>query len=150
MSFKGQVLLTLSEDREVRNIWTPPGGGVKVREGQTPREAAIKEVYEEIGITIDSQKLVIIGEPQLIYPIVGYDPYKGVGIIIFSYGYAGKWNPKQIILNMVPEKGCMIKKYALVSFPNHMGEIQKWSYKLYPNYALKLLEFVKMIREEKI
>lgn len=148
MSHKGQVLLTLSEDREARNIWTPPGGGVKVREGQTPHEAAVMEVYEEVGITIDPQKLVLIGEPQLIYPTSEYDPYKGVGIIIYSYGYAGKWNPEWIVLNMVPEKRCMIKKYALVSFPNSLDGIKKWP--LYPNYALKLLEFVKMVREGKL
>lgn len=150
LSHKGQILLTLSEDREVRNIWTPPGGEVKVREGQTLHEAAVTEVYEEVGITIDPQKLVLVGEPQLIYPTSGYDPYNGVGIIIFSYGYTGKWNPDDIVWNKIPEKGCMIVNQVFVDFPNSLWEIERWRYKLYPNYATKLLEFVKMVREGKI
>lgn len=156
LSRKGKILLTLSEDRKDRNIWTPLGGEVKVRLGQTPHEAAVAEVCEEAGLEIDPRKLVLIGEPQLIYPTEEYNSYPakgvegGAGIIIFSYAYTGKWNPKDIVWNNKPEKGCMIINHAYVDFPYSLWEIKKWPYKLYPNYALKLLEFVKMVRGGKL
>lgn len=156
LSRKGKILLTLSEDRKDRNIWTPVGGEIKVRLGQTPHEAAVAEVYEEAGLEIDPRKLVLIGEPQLIYPTEEYNPYPakgvegGAGIIIFSYAYTGKWNPKDIVWNEIPKKRCMIVDHAYVNFPYSLQEIKKWPYNLYSNYALKLLEFVKMTREGKL
>lgn len=141
----GRILLTLSEDRAKRPVkfWTPPGGEVKVREGQIPREAAVAEVYEEVGLKLDPQKLILIGEPQFIYPTPAYNPYNGIGLIILSYIYAGIWNLDEIELNKVPEKGCMIVDYTLVPRPHSMEEIEKWDIKIYPNYAERLLEAAK-------
>jgi len=157
LSREGKILLTLSEDRRDRNIFTPLGGEIKVRKGQTPHEAAVAEVYEEAGLVIDPAKLVLVGEPQLIYPTKEYNPYPakkvkgGAGIIIFSYVYTGKWNPKDIVWNKIPEKGCMIVDHVFASFPHSIWEIEtKWPFKVYPNYAEKLLEFTKMVQEGKI
>lgn len=136
-----QVLLTLSEDRAARNIWTPPGGKVEVREGQTPREAAVAEVYQEVGLKIRAKDLLLMGDPQFIYPTSEYNPYDGIGLIILSYLHTGlRLNTSEIKLNKIPEKGCMIKEYKLVRLPGSMEEIEKWPFKVYPNYAEKLLE----------
>lgn len=138
-----RVLLTLSEDRAKRPVkfWTPPGGEVECRKGQLPREAAVAEVYEEIGLKLDPNKLILVGDPQFIYPTKEYDPYnKGIGLIILSYVYAGLWDIEDVELNKVPEKGCMIVDYTMIQRPYSMEEINNWSIKVYPNYAEKLLE----------
>jgi len=145
-----QVLLTLSEDRAERNIWTPPGGEVEVRKGQTPREAAVAEIYQEVGLKIDSTDLHLIGDPQFIYPTPAYDPYNGIGLIILSYLHTGFWNTGEIKLNRVPEKGCMIKRYKLVALPASIKEIESWDINIYPNYAEILLELDLLLREGKI
>lgn len=145
-----QILLTLSEDRAVGNIYTPPGGEVEVRKGQTPCEAAIAEVYQEVGLKIDSADLHLIGDPQFIYPTPAYDPYKGIGLVILSYLHTGFWNTGEIRLNRVPEKGCMIKRKKLVALPVSMEEINSWDINIYPNYAEKLLELDLLLREGKI
>lgn len=148
------ILMTLAEDRVARNIWTPPGGEDKVREGQTPRETAVAEVYEEIGLKIEADGLRLIGDPQFIFPTPEYDPYDGIGLIILSYVYTGLWNTSEIRLNRVPEKGCMIKQYKLIGLPHSATEIQGWENKLgvkvYPNYAAKLLELDQMVIEGKL
>jgi len=143
----GKILLTLSEDRAKKDIkiWTPPGGETKVRKGQMPRDAAVAEVYEEVGIELDPKRLVLIGEPQFIYPTKEYDPYKGIGLIILSYGYSDIWWKKDIQLNKVPEKGCMIVDYKATSLPSSIEEINAWDIKIYPNYAKKLLELYRML-----
>jgi 8-oxo-dGTP pyrophosphatase MutT (NUDIX family) len=151
---KRRVLLTLSEDRAKKPIqfWTPPGGEVEVRKGQTLREAAIAEVYEEVGLALDPRKLSLIGEPQFIYPTEKYNPYNGVGLIIMSYLYQGEWNPV-FRLNAVPEVGCMIVDYRLVPLPNSIDAIDDWGstadlgINVYPNYAEKLLQVSKIVRE---
>lgn len=43
----GKVLLTLMRTMNNREVWTYPKGHVE--EGETPREAAIREVFEETG-----------------------------------------------------------------------------------------------------
>lgn len=154
-----QILLVLSEDRKERNIWTPPGGEVKVRDGQMPREAAVAEVYEEVGLKINPKWLCLIGEPQFIYPTSEYNPYNGVGIIILSYLHTKLWDAREIKLNRVPEKGCMIVDYRMVPLPtplkhplkkdksnvwgtasDYISDLRNAGITVYPNYAEKLLE----------
>lgn len=159
---KGRMfLLTLSEDRAKKEppIWTPPGEEVKVREGQLPEEAAVAEVYEEVGIKISPENLLLIGNPQVIYPTKQYDPYKGVGLIIFSYLYRGEWNPRDIKINTVPEKDCMIVDYRMIPLPNPLKQplkkdksnawgsvsvcmdyLKETGITIYPNYAEKIVE----------
>lgn len=38
-------------------IWTFPGGGIE--EGETPKQAAIREVYEETGLIIETTRLIL-------------------------------------------------------------------------------------------
>lgn len=145
-------MLTLSEDRATRlvRIYTPPGGEVEVRKGQTFRQAAALEVWQEVGIGLDQTKLMLIGDPQLILPTKEYDPYKGVGLIILSYFYRGEWQPENILPNKVPEQGSMIVDHRLVPLPNSIEEINDWarqSIGIFPNYKTILLEISKMVKE---
>jgi len=144
------VLLTLSEDREKARIYTPTGGEIEVLVGQKPREAAAAEAWEEVGLKLDEQELVHIGDPQLILPTPEYDPYKGVGLMISSYFYKGKWRFEDIELNKKPEKNCMIVDTILLPLPSSMEEINSWDINIYPNYAEKLLELDQLLREGNI
>ena len=147
---KGNIFLTLSEDREEALIYTPAGGEIKVLNGQYPREAAVAEVWEETGLKLSEQDLVHIGDPQLILPTPEYDLYDGVGILISSYLHTGKWNLNDIVLNKEPEKDCMIVDTVLLPLPCSMGEIDSWDINIYPNFAAKLLELNQLLREGKI
>ena len=142
--------MTLSEDREEALIYTPAGGEAEVLIGQYPKEAAVTEVDEEIGLELNEQKLVLIGDPQFILPTPEYDPYDGVGLMILSYFYKRKWNISDIKLNKKPEKDCMIVNTISLPLPGSMEEIEKWDINIYPNYALKLLELDQLLREGKI
>jgi len=51
----GEVLL-VHTIKKGRNRWEFPGG--KVDEGETPREAAIRETFEETGVTIRNTEYV--------------------------------------------------------------------------------------------
>jgi len=57
----GRKLTGLGVDRLV-------GPGGKLESGETPREAAVRETYEEVGLVIDPDDLVPIGE--IAYPFV--------------------------------------------------------------------------------
>jgi ADP-ribose pyrophosphatase len=43
-------------------IWVLPGGGIE--EGEEPREAGIREVFEETGLKVDLQRLASVYEPK--------------------------------------------------------------------------------------
>ena len=57
----GAVALTTADDRVVvvkasyKRYWSFPGGIID--EGETPRQAAAREVWEEVGIRIESEDL---------------------------------------------------------------------------------------------
>jgi 8-oxo-dGTP pyrophosphatase MutT (NUDIX family) len=53
---KSNGLYLLIQTTYSGKYWTLPGGGIKQKE--TPEEAAIREVKEEVGILIDNAKLL--------------------------------------------------------------------------------------------
>lgn len=53
---KGEILLVKPSYRE---HWSIPGGGVE--EGESPREACIREVREETGLEIVNIKFLVVG-----------------------------------------------------------------------------------------
>ncbi|MBC7581787.1 NUDIX hydrolase [Aeromicrobium sp.] len=42
-----------------KNIWSLPGGGIK--RGELPAAAAARELFEELGITVDVQAIHLLG-----------------------------------------------------------------------------------------
>jgi len=40
-----------------KEIWTFPGGSIE--EGETPHEAAVRKVYEETGLKVETRKLLL-------------------------------------------------------------------------------------------
>lgn len=74
----GQVLL----GRKLTGLGTGRlvGPGGKVEPGETPRQAAVREVYEEVGVQIDPADLTPIGE--IAYPFVDEPRWSQ-----FSYAY---------------------------------------------------------------
>ena len=56
---QGKIMLLYREDEE---HWEVPGG--KVKEKESPTEAAVREVREEIGVEAELQKPIYTGEFQ--------------------------------------------------------------------------------------
>lgn len=48
------------------NLWVPPGG--KINPGETIREAAVRELYEETGISTNKDSLIDLGKYYIHYP----------------------------------------------------------------------------------
>jgi 8-oxo-dGTP diphosphatase len=52
----GAVLMIRRRQKEGELLWAFPGGAVE--EGETPEEAAVREVAEEVGLTVAAEKLL--------------------------------------------------------------------------------------------
>ena len=58
---RGQILFQLRDNKPNllnSNLWSIFGGGIE--KGETPKEAAVREIYEELGIKIKQEELRII------------------------------------------------------------------------------------------
>ncbi len=53
----GEILMARFED-DGRTIWYLPGGGIEA--GETPEQALVREVREELNLDVDSYKLLYI------------------------------------------------------------------------------------------
>lgn len=75
---KNQILLTKRHSPTnlvVHNLWQFPGGSIEY--GENPRQAALREVFEETGLTIRISSD---------YPLVDSHTFKGaVHIVLFIY-----------------------------------------------------------------
>ena len=61
---KGEVLLQRRGDS---NTWGFPGGAVEI--GETPRQAAVREVKEETGLDVEVEKLLgVYTDLDMVYP----------------------------------------------------------------------------------
>ncbi|MGQ4513649.1 NUDIX domain-containing protein [Streptomyces sp. DW26H14] len=58
IAHEGAVLMIRRRQREGELLWAFPGGAVE--EGETAEEAAVREVTEEVGLTVESVK--VLGE----------------------------------------------------------------------------------------
>ena len=58
------ILLVREPGRRLPTYWKLPGG--EIEDGETPEQAAIREIDEEIGIDLSTQKTVLLSEtPQV-------------------------------------------------------------------------------------
>jgi 8-oxo-dGTP diphosphatase len=58
IAHEGAVLMIRRRMAEGELLWAFPGGAVE--EGETPEEAAVREVAEEVGLTVEAEK--VLGE----------------------------------------------------------------------------------------
>lgn len=56
-----------------RNTWRLPGGGVK--QSEDPKKAAIREVYEEVGVVVEESELSLVGRVMVASDKLGYPMY---------------------------------------------------------------------------
>ncbi|MFI8499424.1 NUDIX hydrolase [Streptomyces sp. NPDC085524] len=53
---EGRVLMARRREREGKLLWAFPGGGIEA--GETPEEAAVREVAEEVGLEVAVQQVL--------------------------------------------------------------------------------------------
>jgi 8-oxo-dGTP diphosphatase len=67
--------------------WGTPGGTVD--EGEFPKDATVREIFEETGISIDKEKLILVEKTYGIYPKFQF--------IYYIYRYVLDNKPKVIL-----------------------------------------------------
>ncbi|PLX27183.1 DNA mismatch repair protein MutT [Candidatus Parcubacteria bacterium] len=84
---KNEVLLTRRGVEPFKNSWILPGGRIKQ---ESPVDAAVREVYEEIGVTVEIDRLYGV------YTSEGKDP-RGGRITIAFVGHIVKGTPQKTL-----------------------------------------------------
>lgn len=57
---RGESSFFRNPNKPQGNTWDIPGG--KIDQGETPKEAVVREFYEETGVTLDSKDLEYSGK----------------------------------------------------------------------------------------
>lgn len=52
----GKVLMARRREREGKLLWSFPGGGIEA--GESPEEAAVREVAEEVGLEVEAVQVL--------------------------------------------------------------------------------------------
>lgn len=81
LNHRNQVLLV---HEIASNRWSLPGGGIE--KGETPVVAVVREVYEEIGFTVEPRSLTLLGVLRKPETTVGYVAH----IFMFRESSSGK------------------------------------------------------------
>lgn len=77
----GDYLLLERKNPPNQGFLSPPGGKVKIEEGESPHQCAVREAFEECQILSSTQDWKLIG-------IVTEKDYPGIGdILIFCFHY---------------------------------------------------------------
>ena len=126
-----KIILVLTEERKSKNIYVLVGGENSYKDNESFENAAIRKVYEELGIKLNPAKLLLFDD-QIGYPDDG--PYKKEGItsaiITFVY-YITEEELANIVINTVPLEGCDIVKIVVMSVPNVLEAIEKGEINVY-------------------
>lgn len=54
--YDGRVLMARRREREGKLLWAFPGGGIEA--GESPEEAAVREVSEEVGLKVEAVQVL--------------------------------------------------------------------------------------------
>lgn len=136
--------LCLTEDRQLKNIWTPFGGEVSYKDFEQFIKTMNREIYEESGVLIDPKKALIL-DSEISYPGSRDNPYKETGVIsvITSYIYPLKEGEKPPLIDaQIHEEGCRVIEIREFSFPKIWKLLESGEIKAYPSFekTLKKLE----------
>ncbi len=91
LEHEGEILyLKRSKDRDEGETWCIPGG--KIEAGELPKDAAVREIQEEVGIAMDQEKISFLGVLYMRLPHLDYTFH------IYHQAFASK---PEINLNLV-------------------------------------------------
>lgn len=147
----GKVILVLTEERKVKNIWVIPGGELLYKILESFETAVIREAgKEEMGLRLDPKKMKIF-DAQIGYPTEG-SPYEKMGItsVIISYLYRiTDRELKKIKVNAVPEKRYNIVKVLVKPVPEVLQDIEEGKINVYPALKETLVKLILFLKEGK-
>lgn len=142
MNGEGKIFVGQRNDRHA-DAWQMPQGGVD--KGEDPRDAALRELWEETGVTSDLVELVAESEgwlpydlPHDIVPVIWKGRFRGQEQKWFLFRFIGrdeqidiatehpeftrwKWqDPDQLVAEIVPFKR-EVYEQVIAAFQNHLG-----------------------------
>ena len=142
MNDEGKIFVGQRNDRHA-DAWQMPQGGVD--KGEDPRDAALRELWEETGVTSDLVELVAESEgwlpydlPHDIVPVIWKGRFRGQEQKWFLFRFIGrdeqidiatehpeftrwKWqDPDQLVAEIVPFKR-EVYEQVIAAFQIHLG-----------------------------
>ena len=142
MNGEGKIFVGQRNDRHA-DAWQMPQGGVD--KGEDPRDAALRELWEETGVTSDLVELVAESEgwlpydlPHDIVPVIWKGRFRGQEQKWFLFRFIGrdeqidiatehpeftrwKWqDPDQLVAEIVPFKR-EVYEQVIAAFEDHLG-----------------------------
>ena len=142
-----KIILVLTEERKNKNIYVLVGGENSYKDKESFENAAIRKVYEELGIKLNPAKLLLFDD-QIGYPDDG--PYKKEGItsaiITFVY-YITEEELANIVINTVSIEGCDIVKIVVMPVPDVLEAIEKDEINVYTAAKATLQKLEKYLQE---
>ncbi len=142
---KGEILL--AKERNNYDIWTVPGGEVDYEDKEQFLDTAIRETFEEVGISVDKNNAELI-DVQISYA-EGDNPYKENEIFIPVATYIAKFPDEQKIelkrSEDEKERKYDVEEYIWIK-PN---KIIKKNIKVHKNFTETILKIINWIENNK-
>ncbi len=140
---KGEILLT--KEKNNYDIWTVPGGEVDYKDKEQFLDTAIRETFEEVGISVEKNSAELI-DVRISYA-EGDNPYKENEIFIPVATYIAKFPEKQKIKLKRSEDGAErkydVEEYAWIK----PDEIIKKKIKTHKNFIETIPKIKKWIKD---